>query len=194
MSSVKIIKTYRKRVEYELTNICSDILSVIDEHLILCSTTGESTVFFCSIPSVLAQMFFDIYMKDRQHLFPIFVAATAIASSDLAPAHPIRHGLALNFLIFYYEILNSPERLEINLMDNRYKSFDKAIAKLDSLSEESYKGSTLIMQFLRDTHFVDIRSIRGKYALWDALIFSMLIRFLMIADNYELGVNGYFIW
>ncbi|XP_020875024.1 14-3-3-like protein GF14 chi [Arabidopsis lyrata subsp. lyrata] len=69
-----------------------------------------------------------------------------IANSELAPTHPIRLGLALNFSVFYYEILNSPDRA-CNLAK---QAFDEAIAELDTLGEESYKDSTLIMQLLRD--------------------------------------------
>lgn len=73
-------------------------------------------------------------------------AATDVAQTELTPTHPIRLGLALNFSVFYYEILNSPDRA----CHLAKQAFDDAIAELDSLSEESYRDSTLIMQLLRD--------------------------------------------
>ncbi|KAK4274112.1 hypothetical protein QN277_017392 [Acacia crassicarpa] len=44
--NVKRIKDYRMRVEDEISNICYDIFSLIDKHLLPSSTTGESTVFY----------------------------------------------------------------------------------------------------------------------------------------------------
>lgn len=75
-----------------------------------------------------------------------YSSASSIANSELPPTHPIRLGLALNFSVFYYEILNSPDKA----CHLAKQAFDDAIAELDTLSEESYKDSTLIMQLLRD--------------------------------------------
>jgi len=75
-----------------------------------------------------------------------YKSASDIAVTELAPTHPIRLGLALNFSVFYYEILNSPDRA----CQLAKQAFDDAIAELDTLSEDSYKDSTLIMQLLRD--------------------------------------------
>ncbi|MGH0159637.1 UNVERIFIED_CONTAM: hypothetical protein FKN15_037888 [Acipenser sinensis] len=72
--------------------------------------------------------------------------AFEISKKEMQPTHPIRLGLALNFSVFYYEILNSPEQA----CALAKSAFDEAIAELDTLNEDSYKDSTLIMQLLRD--------------------------------------------
>lgn len=38
-----------------------------------------------------------------------YKAAFEISKAEMAPTHPIRLGLALNFSVFYYEIVNAPE-------------------------------------------------------------------------------------
>lgn len=46
-------------------------------------------------------------MDDSQKAYQ---EAFDIAKSKMQPTHPIRLGLALNFSVFYYEIINSPAR------------------------------------------------------------------------------------
>jgi len=72
--------------------------------------------------------------------------AASVKSQLLLPTNPIRLGLALNFSVFYYEIMNSPD----NAIQLAKTAFDEAIEKLEHLTDESYKDSTLIMQLLRD--------------------------------------------
>jgi hypothetical protein len=75
-----------------------------------------------------------------------YTSAFDISKAEMAPTHPIRLGLALNFSVFYYEITSAPEKA----CQLAKQAFDDAIAELDTLNEESYKDSTLIMQLLRD--------------------------------------------
>jgi len=145
------VRDYRTRVEKELEEVCRDVLSVLDEHLIPHAQTGESKVFYYKMKGdyhrYLAEFASgDVRDKAAEEAHTAYKQATEIATADLAPTHPIRLGLALNYSVFYYEILNSPDRA----CHLAKQAFDDAIAELDTLSEESYKDSTLIMQLLRD--------------------------------------------
>jgi 14-3-3 protein epsilon len=148
---VSLIKEYRGKIEAELSNICDGILKLLDSHLVPSSTAAESKVFYLKMKGdyhrYLAEFKTGAERKESaESTMVAYKAAQDIALAELAPTHPIRLGLALNFSVFYYEILNSPDKA-CNLAK---QAFDEAISELDTLGEESYKDSTLIMQLLRD--------------------------------------------
>ncbi|XP_059670572.1 14-3-3-like protein [Cornus florida] len=148
---VAIIKEYRSKIELELSKICEGILSLLDGHLVPSASSAESKVFYLKMKGdynrYLAEFKTGPERKEAaESTLVSYKSAQDIALADLASTHPIRLGLALNFSVFYYEILNSPDRA----CSLAKQAFDEAIAELDTLGEESYKDSTLIMQLLRD--------------------------------------------
>jgi len=148
---VKQIRAYREKVELELANICTDVLEVIDRHLIPAASSGESKVFYLKMKGdyfrYQAEYTSGNSRKEAaENSLVAYKAAFEIAQEQLPATHPVRLGLALNFSVFYYEILNSPDRA----CHLAKQAFDEAVAGLDSIGEESYKDSTVIMQLLRD--------------------------------------------
>ena len=155
-SNEGLIKNYRVKVEGELEKICSDILSVIDDFLVPNAGTPEGRVFYYKMKGDYLRYLAEFQVLDKKKesaakALEAYQSAQEAAGNrnekdGLPPTHPIRLGLALNFSVFYYEIQNNPEQA----CQLAKKAFDDAIAELDTLSEESYKDSTLIMQLLRD--------------------------------------------
>ncbi|XP_050205336.1 14-3-3-like protein GF14 kappa isoform X2 [Mercurialis annua] len=148
---VVLVKEYRSKVENELSDVCAGILKVLDSNLIPSATASESKVFYLKMKGDYHRYLAEFKSGDErktaaEDTMLAYKAAQDIALTDLAPTHPIRLGLALNFSVFYYEILNSSEKA----CSMAKQAFEEAIAELDTLGEESYKDSTLIMQLLRD--------------------------------------------
>ncbi|KXH63766.1 14-3-3 family protein [Colletotrichum orchidophilum] len=148
---VGTIREYRTKIELELEQVCQDVLDVLDDSLIPNAQTGESKVFYHKMKGDYHRYLAEFASGEKRKgaataAHDAYKSATDVAQTELTPTHPIRLGLALNFSVFYYEILNSPDRA----CHLAKQAFDDAIAELDSLSEESYRDSTLIMQLLRD--------------------------------------------
>lgn len=143
-------KEYREKIEKELNDICKDVLALLDKFLIANSTNAESKVFYMKMKGDYYRYLAEVAGKDKSDVVgeseKAYQAALDIAKEQMQPTHPIRLGLALNFSVFFYEILNSPEKA----CTLAKQAFDDAIAELDTLNEDSYKDSTLIMQLLRD--------------------------------------------
>uniref|UniRef100_A0A803NKR9 14-3-3 domain-containing protein n=1 Tax=Cannabis sativa TaxID=3483 RepID=A0A803NKR9_CANSA len=112
---VSVIRDYRSKIETELSNICDGILKLLDSRLIPSATSGDSKVFYLKMKGdyhrYLAEFKTGAERKEAaESTLTAYKAAQDIANAELAPTHPIRLGLALNFSVFYYEILNSPDR------------------------------------------------------------------------------------
>nr|XP_025726007.1 14-3-3 protein theta-like [Callorhinus ursinus] len=148
---LQLIKDYREKVESELRSICTTVLELLDKYLIANATNPESKVFYLKMKADYFRYLAEVACgDDRKQTIDnsqgTYQEAFDISKKEMQPTHPIRLGLALNFSVFYYEILNNPE-LACTLAKT---AFDEAIAELDTLNEDSYKDSTLIMQLLRD--------------------------------------------
>ena len=147
----QMAKEYREKIEKELKDICQEVLNLLDKFLIPKATTAESKVFYLKMKGDYYRYLAEVATGDErtkviEESQRAYNHAFDIAKNQMQPTHPIRLGLALNFSVFYYEILNAPDRA----CHLAKQAFDDAIAELDTLNEDSYKDSTLIMQLLRD--------------------------------------------
>jgi 14-3-3 protein epsilon len=145
------IRQYRSLIEAELTKICNEMLSILDQSLIPTAQGIESRVFYYKMKGdygryMAEYLVGDLRDKVSQSVQEAYQQAIELASTQLVPTHPIRLGLALNYSVFCYEIQGA-YRIACELAQ---KAFDEAITELDQVSEDGYKDSALIMQLLRD--------------------------------------------
>ncbi|KAL7721711.1 14-3-3 protein 3 [Entamoeba marina] len=150
-SHVEIIKTYRAKLEKELAEYCEDILVVIKDNLLPNASSTDSKVFYKKMEGDYYRYYAEFTVDEKktevsEKSLSAYTEATEIANAELQPTHPIRLGLALNFSVFFYEIMNDADKA----CQLAKQAFDDSIAKLDEVPESSYKDSTLIMQLLRD--------------------------------------------
>jgi len=144
-----VIDPYRKHVEIELSEVCLDVLDLLENTLVKQNLKeDEARVFYLKmtgdyyryLAEFIAEKGYDLnaakYYKEAQE----------IAQRVLEATHPIRLGLALNYSVCFYEILKDKKAA----CELAKTAFDLAISGLDKLPEASYKDSTLIMQLLRD--------------------------------------------
>jgi len=155
----ELAKDYRKKIEVELNEVCKEVLDLLDKHLVQPAldvskegaANAEAAVFFLKMKGDYFRYLAEVaeggdkaaIIEDANQAYN---KASEISKEELKSTNPIRLGLALNYSVFHYEIRSEPKQA----CSLAKSAFDDAIAELDSLPEDSYKDSTLIMQLLRD--------------------------------------------
>lgn len=150
---MQLCKDYKEFIAKEVYNLIDevekDVVSVFVEGAKKCSD-AEVLVFFRKMQGDYNRYGAEITAGGKRDEYKdkalaAYEAANQIAA-DLPATNPIRLGLTLNFSVFYYEICDKKD--EASALAK--KAFDDAIDHLDTLSEEAYKDSTLIIQLLKD--------------------------------------------
>lgn len=150
-NQAQVVCDYRKKVEDELRGICEEVLQTLEVHLLPVSKEGESCVFYYKMKGDYHRYLAEIHSgEDRKKAAELakqaYKQAMETAETSMPVTHPIRLGLALNFSVFHYEVLNNAEEA----VQMARTAFEDSIADLDNVPNENYKDSTLIMQLLRD--------------------------------------------
>jgi 14-3-3 protein epsilon len=148
---VEKARAYRTKVEEELKQKCDEILGLADTSLLPQASTGETRVFLHKMKGDYYRYLAEFTQgetktKSGANAQESYDEAMNLAKTELAVTHPIRLGLILNFSVFHYEVLNNPQ----DACRMAREGFEAAIDKLEDVSEDSYKDSTLLMQLIRD--------------------------------------------
>jgi len=152
--SQDVLDSYRVIVEKELEAICNEVIELLKKTTEVSQENQETDeakedlVFYLKMSGDYYRYLSEFKPSEDNHesARKHYENATEVANESLPETHPTRLGLALNYSVCCYEILEKKEQA----CDIAKKAFDSAIEKLDTLNDSSYKDSTLIMQLLRD--------------------------------------------
>jgi len=147
---IKLVSDYQAKIESEIEAVCKEANSLIDTKLIPAAEKDDAKVFYYKMKADYFRYFAECTSGDKRNSVSVNAEAAYKEASKLAEClkitDPVRLGLALNYSVFNYEILNSPEEA----CKLAKATFDNAVSQLESLPDEDYKDSAAILQLIRD--------------------------------------------
>jgi 14-3-3 protein epsilon len=147
------IQEYRKRVEEELIKACNRVLSIIDNHLMKRAEEAEAKVFYLKMKGDYNRYIAEyVQGEQRQKIAEGALNAYKDASEEaksLSVIHPISLGLALNYSVFHYEILND-HQMACNIAKATLDNANKEIPNIDDENDDNNRDAMSIINLLRE--------------------------------------------
>lgn len=149
---LSFIIEYKNKVEKELETLCQKIIDSIDSHLLPKATDNEAKVFYHKMKADYYRYIAENVEGDAKKGFAdkslkSYNEATE-ASKALEIINPIRLGLALNFSVFYFEVLNNQETA-CQIAKDTIDEAKKALNDVDEDSDE-FKDTFSIYNLLME--------------------------------------------
>lgn len=145
-----LVSELKQTLEAELFEWCNKMLSLIDNHLLKTTQNTENKVFYLKLKGDYYRYIAEFTAGNKhseiaQSSLLAYTQASEIAS-NLPYNNPTKLGLALNYSVFYYEVLNNAQTA-VNIAN---QAFQEGITNLDNIEEHQYKDATTILQLLKE--------------------------------------------
>jgi 14-3-3 protein epsilon len=142
---------YKKRIEEELYRNCDDIIQTIRNSVLSKASEDEPRAFFLKMIGDYCRYIAESAKGDRlektkNDALAAYSEAQTISEKSLNACNSIRLGLALNFSVFHYEVMqNVSKACELG-----EKALQDALDRLDDCDEETFRDAQSIIELLRE--------------------------------------------
>ena len=150
-SRIFLVRTSREKIEAELEKVCMEIIELVDNYLLKGNNNFETNIFYNKMKGDYYRYMCEaIGIPDKRKKL-VALANTAYStalsiSNKIDPLNPIKLSLILNYAVFLYEVKHSQKKAILIAQTG----FDNAMIQIETLSDDSYKDATLILQMLKD--------------------------------------------
>jgi len=141
---------YKKKIEGELQKDCQNIINMIKQDAMKALADPEGKAFFLKMVGDYYRYMAesaqgDVLTQAREGALEHYKLADT-AGKDLQACNPIKLGLALNFSVFYYEVMQ----------DNKHAcqlaetALQDAMNKIDDVDEDTFRDAKSIIELLKE--------------------------------------------
>lgn len=141
---------YKKKIEKELYDQCMKVVNIAKNKCLPLAADDESKAFFQKMVGdyyrYVAESAHDAILEEvKQGALEGYNAATTL-SQGLNACNPIRLGLALNFSVFHYEVLNDHKKA----CTIGEEALTNALENIDDVDEEVFRDAKSIIELLKE--------------------------------------------
>merc|ERR1711865_971896 len=142
------LSKYKTDIEAQLIGDCEKVIGIINDKVLAKTCENEAKAFFVKMIGdyfrYIAENAKDSKLEEvKNKALDAYKQANGL---ELPPCNPIKLGLALNFSVFYYEVMKNPKEA-VELAD---KALQDALDKIDELEEDDFRDAKSIIELLKE--------------------------------------------
>ena len=147
----KQINIIREKIESELLSIFEEVHSILDKYLIPNAQNTETKVLYMKIKADYYRYHCEFAENDafdeaKDKAEKIYKEAYDLALKEISIYNSVRLGLALNYSVFEYEILDNKN----DAYNIAQKAYDEVMKVVDDLEKDRTSENLLLIQLLKE--------------------------------------------